>query len=78
MSVEPKRVGCFTPKSSIKKIGFSMKSTIHFGGVFPYFWFNTHCICWMVIHSTSSISDFVVEVLVDQEMFASFFFMFQP
>ena len=32
-----------TPKSSHKKIGFSMIFTIHFGGFpSPYFWFNTH------------------------------------
>ena len=36
----PKIVG-FPPKSSIKKIGFSFINTIHFGGVSPYFWFNT-------------------------------------
>ena len=35
-----KNRGGFTPKSSILR-GFSIIFTIHFGGVSPYFWFNT-------------------------------------
>ncbi len=40
------------PKSSIKKQGFSIIFTIHFGGRYPYFWFNTH------LSSINSVSNF--------------------
>ena len=36
----------FSPPNHPFLIRFSMIFTIHFGGVYPYFWFNTHMKSW--------------------------------